>query len=243
MNLLGILKGLIGAITAAFLTFTATPAVSPQIAQIASSTDAVVQEAVQQATTTSQSDVQAAYDLGQQVGRLKAQAEQIHSQPTTTMTTDTTGAAPSTVQPSPTEPVPASPAPTSAPAPAAAPAPSAPASQAHIDIISPIAGKGLNREYVHSDEIKDESNYMVIGAVVYDDNGQPTATSTVNITATDGTQDAIEVGTGDVATIWPDGNRTVVPVYTYSYDFKTIGDHTITFAANGITKSVTVTAK
>ena len=241
MNLPGILKGLIGAITAAFLALSGSPTVVPQIAQIASSTDAVVQESVQQATTTSQSDVQTAYELGQQVGRLKAQAEQINNQMTPTMTTDTTGAAPSTVQPSTTVPTPAPQTPTSAPA--AAPAPSTPASQARIDVVSPIAGKGLNREYVHSDEIKDESNYMVIGAVVYDDNGQPTATPTVNITATDNTQDAIEVGTGDVATIWPDGNRTVVPVYTYSYNFKTAGDHTITFTANGITKSVTVTAK
>ena len=241
MNLLGILKGLLGAITAAFLALSGGPIATPQIAQIASSTDAVVQEAVQQATTTSQSDVQTAYELGQQVGRLKAQAEQINSQPTTTMTTDTTGAAPSTVQPSPTAPVPASPTPTSAPA--ATPAPSAPASQARIDIISPMAGKGLNREYVHSDEIKDESNYMVIGAVVYDDNGNPTAIPTVTITATDDTQDATQVGTGDVTTIWPDGNRTQVPVYTYSYQFKMAGDHTITFSANGMTKSVTVTSK
>lgn len=130
---------------------------------------------------------------------------------------------------------------------------SAPTSQARIDIISPIAGKGLGPRldpttgvdlgYVSSPTVQNESNYIVLGAILYNDDGSVNNTATMTITATDSTQNKVLQGTGDVMKIYPNGELRQVYGYTYSYDFHTSGQHTITFSANGIQKSVTVMVK
>lgn len=116
---------------------------------------------------------------------------------------------------------------------------STPMSQARIEIISPIAGKGLGRDpYTAADPIVDESNYVEIGAVLYGDDGAVLNTPEMVVTATDDTQDKTMEGTGTLYGQRP--NFTYY--YPFHYEFHTPGDHTITFSANGLTQIVTIHA-
>lgn len=168
------------------------------------------------------------------------------NQAATTMTQDSTAGAPSSSQPSTT----AAPATTGTPPVTSAPSdtttlPTAAPSQAHIDIVSPIPGKGLGRAYVHADQVSDESNYIVLGCVVYDADGNPVQSSTVTATIDNPEgKKSIELdGTGDVMTIWIGDQRRQVPVYTINYEFKVAGMHIFTFNANGLTQSVVLDVK
>lgn len=118
-------------------------------------------------------------------------------------------------------------------------------SNAQIEIISPIGGKGLGREpYKSANPIVDESNYIEIGVIVYDDAGNPTENSQVTVTATDGSQSKVIDGTGtfwgkplgDVYTKFPKG----VFYYPFHYEFHQGGKHTITFTALGASAAVTI---
>lgn len=119
--------------------------------------------------------------------------------------------------------------------------PEATTSKYRIDIISPIPGKGLGRQYKAAPEITDESNYIVIGAVIYDANGAPVSNADMSIGINSETPVVLH-GTGDVTPIYVDGQKRVVPVYTVTYEFKTAGDYTFTFSSNDVEQSVTVTA-
>lgn len=130
----------------------------------------------------------------------------------------------------------------------------APVSQARLEIFSPLAGKGLGREYValrdgynpqDPAEHYDESNYIVIGLVIYDDNGNigTDRTVPVTVTATDGSQNKTMNGTG---VMLGQANGSIPGgtfYYSYSYDFKSSGQHTITFQARGMSKAVTLSVK
>jgi hypothetical protein len=115
---------------------------------------------------------------------------------------------------------------------------------------------GLGREFVANDFAYNpdgtlskgteptDANSIDIGIVIRDQNGNAVKDQTVNVTATDGTQDKTIKGTGDQTKVYVDGNPQTVPYYAYHYDFKTAGDHTITFTADsGAVATVTVTAK
>lgn len=247
MNILGILKALAGAIAAAFLAITGSGAApqQAQVQEIASTTDAVVVEAIRQAPGATTDDVQQAYELGKQVGQMQAKAEQITNQPTTTMTQAQTPVAPPTSNNGATAPVLTGNEGTTAnvPAPVVA-ATAAPASQARIEIVNPIGGKGSNVHHSTSeafDERGNPKNEMDIGAVLYGADGALVGDATMTITATDASQDKTIVGTGDVYPKFENGNRTLAPVYMFHYVFKTVGDHVITFSANGVSQSITVT--
>lgn len=105
-----------------------------------------------------------------------------------------------------------------------------PESKARIDIISPFPGKGLGRTYKAAPQISDESNYIELGAVVYDAAGDPTNQPTVTIAATDSSQNKTLVQTGDVTPIYVNGEKRVVPVYAFHYEFHTAGAHVITLS-------------
>lgn len=117
----------------------------------------------------------------------------------------------------------------------------APASNASIEIVSPIPGKGLGRQYTASPIVTGESNYIELGAIVLNDNGEPMSNADVTITVNSETPVVIH-GTGDVYPRYVDGQKRVTPVYSFHYEFKTAGSYTFTFAANGMQQSVTVTA-
>lgn len=112
-----------------------------------------------------------------------------------------------------------------------------------LEVISPINNKGLGREYVAAPEIVDESNYIEIGLLVKDESGAYLKTPTVEVIATDSFQNRTMAGTGNVTPIYPDGNKQVVSYYPFHYEFKTAGEHTITFKCEGIETAVTLTAK
>lgn len=111
-----------------------------------------------------------------------------------------------------------------------------------IQVISPIPGKGLGRTYQSSDVVKDESNYIELGFVVYE-NGEPKKTSECKIMATDVSQNKVLNGTGNVATIYEEGIKKVVPFYPFSYEFHTPGDHSIEFVCEGQTHTVMLNVK
>jgi len=116
-----------------------------------------------------------------------------------------------------------------------------PKSMTTIKIISPIAGKGLGRIYTAQPQIVDETNYIELGLIVRDDAGEPIKNAVVIITATDDTQNKTLNGTGDVLPQYENEVRIITPFYPFHYEFKTVGDHTITFSVNDITDSVTLT--
>ena len=119
-------------------------------------------------------------------------------------------------------------------------------SQAHIEI-HPIQRNGLNKEYIANPDTTDNNNFnghfIVLGAVVYDANGNVDRDAVMTITTSDATQNKVKNGTGDVITIYPNDEKLQVLGYKFNYDFKTPGDHTITFSANGLSKDVTINAK
>lgn len=129
--------------------------------------------------------------------------------------------------------------------PNATPMPEAPASKARIEIVSPIAGKGLGRTYKAAQEVSGEENYIVLGAVVYNDAGDATKDAITVITvenAEDKTTTKLE-GTGDVFTYYVDGQKRQAPVFEINYEFKVSGTHIFTFSANGYTQSTTVSVQ
>ena len=126
-----------------------------------------------------------------------------------------------------------------------------------LTIISPMSNKGLGREYesydwdtLHSVNIPDserpagfvfpnEKNYIYIGAVVRDDGGNSVRDKVCQIFATDETQNKTINATGDVTKIThADGSRERVSFYSFNYEFKTSGIHTIRFECDGMVQSV-----
>lgn len=116
-----------------------------------------------------------------------------------------------------------------------------PMTNARIEIVSPIGTKGLGRSYLARADIKDEFNYVSIGAIIYNDDGSINRTDEMVITATDATQNKTLEGTGDLwANRYVNGEKQPAYYYTFDYQFKTTGDHTITFTAGALTQSVTI---
>lgn len=112
--------------------------------------------------------------------------------------------------------------------------PEAPVSQASITIegrgVAPMDGAKLARSTP-----LDEKNSVTLGAFLTDADGNNDHTSTMHVTTADNTQDKILVGTAV--------NENGVYYYAYQYDFTRTGEHTITFSANGVSKSVTFEVK
>lgn len=266
MNIFNTLKGIVGAITLAVLSLFGTGATpyAPQIANIASTTDAVVQQTINEATTTTKDDVAQAYELGKSVGRLQEKVESLSTVPKTIVNPivnpnpmqENTNQTPSVTAGAPSQPAPSVTAPSSIPAPTSAPVETptqtAPVSLAHIDIIYPtkLDGYIANNYKLNPDGTLAEgstepidSNSVVLKAVVYGDDGKPMDNTIVFITATDQAQNKTEKGTGDVMNIWVNGDRRQVPVYSFHYEFKTPGDHKVVFTANGMFQEVTLIVK
>jgi len=116
-----------------------------------------------------------------------------------------------------------------------------PMSNAKIEIVNPYPDKGIGRDFLARQDVKDEQNYISIGAILYNDDGTVNQDTQMFVTATDETQDKTQDGTG---TLWNnhyvDGQKVPVFYYPFTYQFKTVGDHTITFTAAGLTASVTI---
>lgn len=123
------------------------------------------------------------------------------------------------------------------------PVTASPASLKSLEIFSPMPNKGLGRDFTANPEATDDSNSLELGLIVRDDTGKATSIADVEVTATDKSQNKTMAVTGNIAKIYVDGEKQTVPYFPFSYLFKTSGDHTITFSANGMTKQVTINAK
>lgn len=114
----------------------------------------------------------------------------------------------------------------------------APASQARIEIISTNPKTPLDGNYFSYQSAlasSNPSNYIEIGAVLYNDEGENIRDAEMAITTSDPEQGKVKNGTSTF--------HQKKFVYGIRYDFKTAGEHTITFSANGITESIVITAK
>ena len=112
-----------------------------------------------------------------------------------------------------------------------------------ITIISPIPSKGLGRVYLSRSAFLDEQNAVELGLIVRNDGGVAVRDAVVEVTATDSSQNRTYNGnTGTITPIYTNGTKSVVPYYHFTYNFRTPGEHTITFAALGLTQSVVLTA-
>lgn len=101
-----------------------------------------------------------------------------------------------------------------------------------LEIISPISGKGLGREYLARESVKDEYNYIEIALIVWQGE-EAKKDSLVRIVATDSIQNKELNSTGYIATIYKDGQKLKVPAYFFHYEFKEAGNQSITFFAEG----------
>lgn len=115
-----------------------------------------------------------------------------------------------------------------------------PKSMKSITIFNPYSNKGTGREYSARSQVKDEQNYIILGLIVRDDSGNEIKNVPVTITATDASQNKTLNGTGDIRKIYIDGIPKTVPYYEFYYEFKTPGDHTITFTAEELTTQITL---
>ena len=113
---------------------------------------------------------------------------------------------------------------------------------ASIEIISPIAGKGLDREYLARPNVMDEKNYLEIGLVVYDEKGKSMNEIKVKVETTDKDQNVKLKGTGNMTNIVVNGIPVKVYYYPFHYDFRTIGNNTIKFTAGALSKEIILEA-
>ncbi len=106
-----------------------------------------------------------------------------------------------------------------------------------LEVVSPVPIKGLGREYLWRSQVKDEYNYIHIGLIVRLD-GEPVKDQEVEIEATDPSQSQTLNGTGDVYPVYVNGVKVVTPFYPFNYEFRSGGDHQITFSTHGIRTTV-----
>ena len=119
-----------------------------------------------------------------------------------------------------------------------------------LQIISPIAGKGLGRIYVANNyelnpdgtiktgHAPKEENMIDLGLIIRDENGTYLDGVVVEVEATDESQNKRIAGTGNQTKIYPEGTPVTVPYYPFHYEFKSAGKHTITFKVGDKTESV-----
>lgn len=253
-NIILTLKGIVAAI--AMLITTAFSAPIDPTTQVTGPLNALTPTITEQVSTTTKpvtttpvaknDPIVTAYELGREVGRLEQQIVKLEVQASTTPPVQTV------VQPMPTviaQSVP-QPQPQTAPAPAPTqtqavqeplPVIQPKVSMASIKIINPFPSKGLGRKYTAQKEVVDDSNYIELGLVCRDDMGRPIKDAVVQVNATDSTQDKTINGTGDITKVYNNGIPEVIHYYAYHYEFRTVGDHTITFSCNGMVEPVTVT--
>lgn len=91
--------------------------------------------------------------------------------------------------------------------------------------IAPLTGTKLARS-----EPFDEQNQVDFAVFVTDQNGNYIKSDTMNITATDSTQNKVLNGTG--------ANEQGHYFYSFEYNFTSVGEHTVTFTIDGVTKSM-----
>lgn len=115
----------------------------------------------------------------------------------------------------------------------------APVMQPQILIKSPLPGKGkLDRKYEARSTPQDELNEIYLGAVLVKADGSIENEEDMVITATDETQNVTKNGTGNMSTFGDPDNPKYY--YPFRYEFRTVGQHTITFTALGVSESVTI---
>lgn len=148
--------------------------------------------------------------------------------------------------------------PSAAPSQVATSAIPTPTSQARIDIVNYTTD--LTKQYTampESCKLIIGSNYndvdcrpsaypdngdVTLKAVLYNDDGSVNQSAVMQITATDARQNKTFNGTGNVVTFYEDGQKQQVYGYVFGYHFLSPGSHAITFSANEVSKTVTLTA-
>ena len=103
----------------------------------------------------------------------------------------------------------------------------------YIELFDIYQGSGMNKTHKVSPiypEMQNESNYVQIAAVVFDENGNDLRDKAMTITATDLENPITRNGTGSVSKIYKNGGEKSVYNYQLYYEFKTSGQNTITFS-------------
>lgn len=122
-------------------------------------------------------------------------------------------------------------------------------SQKSLEIINHQAGQGLilrpSQKFVATGgdliDSETERSYLNIGLIVRGDDGKSVKDEIVSITTTDSEQNKELNGSGDITKIVnEDGIKEMVYYYPFHYEFRTTGDHAITFQADGITEVVNI---
>ena len=123
-----------------------------------------------------------------------------------------------------------------------------------LKIFNPIESKGLNKKCIvkrdKGPHLCGEENYIDLGLIVYNDQGQAVNDVEVIITATEPEQNKTLTSTGNVIGLIDDkkGVRVVparkggriTPYYPFHYEFNTVGNHEITFSVGAIQEKVKI---
>ena len=109
-----------------------------------------------------------------------------------------------------------------------------------IEIINPITGKGLGREYKANSEVENEANYIEIGAIIRDENNIVMDNVVVSVETSDPTQNKAMTGTGNIVTIKTKTKKIRIPYYHLHYEFRQSGNHKITFEVGNSKEHVNI---
>ena len=112
-----------------------------------------------------------------------------------------------------------------------------------IEIFNPIPGKGKNKAHAHNPKgLEDEEDYVELGLIVRDEQGEAVRDRLVTVAATDSAQNKTMDGTGAYRRVFRNGKRPHTPFYPFHYEFKSEGKHTVTFTCEGVSASVELQA-
>lgn len=92
-----------------------------------------------------------------------------------------------------------------------------------LQVFSPILGKGLDREYVASEEVQNESNYIELGLIITGQDGKERTDLTVTVECTDASQNKTINGAGTYSKL------RSCKYYPFHYEFHVPGLHVVTF--------------
>lgn len=108
-----------------------------------------------------------------------------------------------------------------------------------IEIFNPVPGKGQTKVHAHNPKgIEDEEDYVELGLIVRNEQGEAVKDRLVTVNAPGSQQDKTMNGTGAHRKVVRNGARVSTPFYPFHYEFKSEGKHTITFSCEGVTASV-----
>lgn len=107
----------------------------------------------------------------------------------------------------------------------------------NLEVFSPILGKGMGREFVASEEVQNESNYIELGLIITGQDGKELTDLTVTVECTDASQNKTINGAGTYS------RARSCKYYPFHYEFHVPGQHVVTFRVGDESAQVGMTVR